>query len=162
MQVWTEIDRCTSPMVRALFAWWTSNRGASGLPDRSTFDPAAFKALMPNLVISEVERDPFRIRYRLVGTRVAQFTGLDFTGRYLDELIASGSTSEWQDQYAAAYESRRPRFGSITEPTTSGGTFTFEFALFPVTRGGETVAQFIAVEDYFGASIISAQVRPGG
>ena len=149
-------------MVHALNAWWISNREASGLPDRRSFDPAAFKALMQNLVVAEVEQDPFRIRYRLVGTRVAQFTGLDFTGRYLDELIAQGSTSAWQDQYAAACAGRHPVFGSITEPTTSGGTFTFEFGLFPVSVGGATVAQFIAVEDYFGASITSAQVAIPG
>jgi len=114
---------------------------------------------MPNLVIVAVEPDPFRIRYRLVGTRVAQFTGFDFTGRYLDELIALGSTNEWQNQYKAAAESRNPVFGSITEPTTAGGKFTFEFGLFPVTLGGEIVEQFIGLEDYFGASITSAQVR---
>lgn len=117
---------------------------------------------MPNLLVVEVEPDPFRIRYRLVGTRVAQFTGFDFTGRYLDELIALGSTSEWQAQYAAACAARLPLFGSITEPTTSGGTFTFEFGLFPLTTNGSAVGQFICVEDYFGAAITSAQVAGGG
>jgi len=147
-------------MVCELNNWWTSKKEASGLPDRRAFDPAEFKALMPNLVIVEVEQEPFRVRYRLVGTRVAQFTGFDFTGRYLDELIALGSTSEWQNQYAAASANRRPIFGSITEPTTSGGMFTFEFGLFPISTGSSAVGQFIAVEDYFGTSITSAQVLP--
>jgi hypothetical protein len=149
-------------MVHELNDWWISSKEAGGIPDRRSFDPAGHKALMPNLVIVEIEPDPFRVRYRLVGTRVAQFTGFDFTGRYLDELIALGSTSEWQHQYAAACASRKPVFGSITEPTTSGGTFTFEFGLFPVSAGGSDVRQFIAVEDYFGASITSAQVLPNG
>jgi hypothetical protein len=147
-------------MVHALNDWWISNRGVDGLPDRRAFDPAAFRTLMPNLVVVEIEPDPFRVRYRLVGTRVAQFTGFDFTGRYLDELIALGSTSEWQNQYQASCASRRPLFGSITEPTTSGGTFTFEFGLFPLTKGDSEVRQFIAVEDYFGTSATSAQVLP--
>jgi len=147
-------------MVHALNDWWLSSREAGGLPDRRSFDPAAFKALMPNLMVTEIEQDPFRIRYRLVGTRVAQFTGFDFTGRYLDELIALGSANEWQDQYLAASAGRHPIFGAITEPTTSGGTFTFEFGLFPLTAGDSAVRQFIAVEDYFGASINSAQVTP--
>jgi hypothetical protein len=147
-------------MVHQLNDWWIANQAAGGLPDRSAFDPAAFKALMPHLVVVEIEPDPFRVRYRLVGTRVAQFTGFDFTGRYLDELIALGSTNEWQNQYQAACANRRPVFGSITEPTTSGGVFTFEFGLFPITAGGSEVRQFIGVEDYFGTSIISAQVLP--
>jgi hypothetical protein len=159
---WTDVDLCKSRMVHALNDWWISKKVTSGLPDRRSFDPAEFKPLMPNLVLVEIEQAPFRIRYRLVGTRVAHFTGFDFTGRYLDELIALGSTSEWQNQYAAACASRHPVFGSITEPTTSGGTFTFEFGLFPVSTGGSDVRQFIAVEDYFGASITSAQVLPIG
>ena len=79
--------------------------------------------------------------------------------KMLDELIALGSTSEWQNQYQAATESRNPVFGSITEPTTAGGKFTFEFGLFPVSLGGEAVEQFISLEDYFGATITSAQVQ---
>lgn len=160
MFTWTDVGRCKSQMVHQLNDWWVANQEASGLPDRRAFDPAAFKSLMPHLVIAAIEQDPFRVRYRLVGTRVAQFTGFDFTGRYLDELIALGSTSEWQNQYQAACANRRPVFGSITEPTTSGGSFTFEFGLFPITAGGSEVRQFIAVEDYFGTSIISAQVLP--
>jgi hypothetical protein len=147
-------------MARALHAWWLAQRGPSGIPDRAAFDPAAFTPLMPNLMVVDVEPEPFRIRYRLVGTRVAEFTGNDFTGRYLDELIAVGSMSEWQQQYANAYRNRAPTFGSVTEPTTAGGSFTFEFGLFPVSRGGDAVAQFVCVEDYFGANFISAQLQP--
>jgi len=159
---WTDVERCKSKLVHQLNDWWVAKKGAGGVPDRRSFDPAEFKALMPNLVIVEIEPDPFRVRYRLVGTRVAQFTGFDFTGRYLDELIALGSTNEWQIQYQSACANRRPVFGSITEPTTSGGSFTFEFGLFPVSTDGTAVTQFIGVEDYFGASINSAQVLPIG
>jgi hypothetical protein len=160
MEVWNNVERCRSPLVHRLHDWWMAGRQASGVPDRLSLDPADFAPLLPNLLIAEVERDPFRIRYRLVGTRVAEFTGFDFTGRYLDELIALGSTNQWLDIYALACSGRHPVYGSITEPTTAGGTFTFEFALFPLSLGGDSVEQFVAVEDYFGASFISAQLRP--
>src|SRR4051812_44296475 len=160
MEVWTEVERCRSRLVRGLHDWWMAKREASGIPDRRSLNPADFAPILPNLVIAEVEPDPFRIRYRLVGTRVTEFTGFDFTGRYLDELIALGSANQWLDCYASAYRGRHPVYGSITEPTTAGGTFTFEFALFPLSRGGDSVEQFISVEDYFGATFISAQLRP--
>ena len=38
------------------------------------------------LWLVDLEENPFRVRYRLVGTEVVRYTGLDFTGRYLDEL----------------------------------------------------------------------------
>lgn len=160
MEVWTDVERCRSRLVRSLHDWWMARREASGIPDRLSLNPADFTSMLPNLVIAEVEQDPFRIRYRLVGTRVTEFTGFDFTGRYLDELIALGSTNQWLDNYASAYEGRHPVYGSVTEPTTVGGTFTFEFALFPLSRGGDRVEQFVAVEDYFGATFTSAQLRP--
>jgi hypothetical protein len=157
---WTDVERSASRMVRSLHAWWLGARGPLGLPNRRDFDPAAFKFMMPHLIIAELERDPFRIRYRLVGTRVAAFTGFNFTGRYLDELISLGSTDRWQQHYVRAHDERTPVFGSETEPTTSGGSFTFEFGIFPLTLAGERVDQFLSVEDYFGTEITSAQVRP--
>jgi len=71
-----------SPLVRTVHDWWTGHRGED-VPDRSALDPFALKATLPYLLISDVEPPPFRIRYRLVGTKVVEATGLDFTGRYL-------------------------------------------------------------------------------
>jgi hypothetical protein len=46
-------------------------------------DPVDLKQFLGKLIISEGERDPFRIRDRLVGTTVVSAAGLDLTGRYL-------------------------------------------------------------------------------
>jgi hypothetical protein len=45
--------------------------------------------------------------------------------------------------------------GALTAPTRTGGTFTYEFGLFPIARGGDAVEQFIAVEDYFDFTLTS-------
>lgn len=147
-----------SDMVRTLHGWWMAACRPNGLPDRADFDPAAFKLLLPNLIIVAVEPEPFRIRYRLVGTKVVDYTGFEFTGRYLDELGPSDAAGYWQDCYRAAYESRSPFFGSMTEPTTSGDEFTYEFGFFPVSRGDDV--QIIVVEDYFGFELTAATLRP--
>jgi len=157
---WSDIALTTSSKVKLLHAWWIAARGARKLPDRADLDPADIKSLMPNLLISEAERDPFRIRYRLVGTRVVGLTGFDFTGRYLDELGPPETTQHWLDCYLAVYQSGTPIYGSVTEPTLSGDTFTYEFGIFPLTRGGQTVEQFVSVEDYFGFQLTSAQLLP--
>ncbi len=111
-------------------------------------------------MISEAEINPFRVRYRLVGTRVAAITGFDFTGRYLDEVLSGGSSEPWIDYYAAIHRTRAPLLGCVTEPATSGGKFSYEFAIVPVSAGGDDVQQFIAVEDYFGFNLTSAGLRP--
>lgn len=150
MQTWTDPNLCKSELVRRLHAWWSSTRGASGLPDRADFDVFEHKPLLQNLMLSEVEAEPFRIRYRLVGTRIVRNIGVEFTGRYLDDLIGPDHKIPWMDYYRAAYDDRRPLMGELTEPTLTGNTFSYEFGIFPLSADrGNAVQQFIALEDYF-------------
>lgn len=53
------------------------------VPEQISLDPVDLKQLLAKLIISDVERDQFRIRYRLVGTNVVSAARLDLTGRYL-------------------------------------------------------------------------------
>ena len=138
-------------MVRSLHRWWL-DKGAGDVPDRADLDPADCKHLLPNLFIADVEPAPFRIRYRLVGTRAVEATGMDITGRYLDELMPADIEEPWMAHYQRAYRTRRPVLGTCQVPTTSGSRFTYEFGLFPLRRGGTAVEQFVALEDYFDLS----------
>ena len=116
-----------SEMVRSLHRWWLSKSG-SDIPDRADLDPVDIKTLLPNLFIADVEHDPFRIRYRLVGTKAIQATGFDLTGRYLDDLLPADGSEPWMEYYHQAYRTRSPVFGSSRTPTTSGSHFVYEFA----------------------------------
>ena len=165
MPNWNDVRETKSPLVKALHEWWMAKRGASGIPDRNDLDPIALTHLLPNLIISEVETDgtetgPFRIRYRLVGTKVVAITSFDFTGRYLDELLADPSGTPWVAHYATVYKSRTPIFGSVTERTTNGSSFTYEYGIFPLTlNGGSEVQQFVSIEDYFDFNLTSAELQ---
>jgi hypothetical protein len=135
-------------MVRSLHRWWL-DKSTGDIPDRADLDPADLKRLLPFLFIADVEHDPFRIRYRLVGTRAVEATGFDITGRYLDDLLPASIDEPWMDYYHRAYSTRLPVWGAIEAPTRSGGRFTYEFGLFPLRKGGSAVDQFVAIEDYF-------------
>ena len=158
MPVWTEIEQNRSQKVRALHAWWLAHRRDGGPPERDDVDPVALKALLPNLFIAEIEHAPFRIRYRLVGTKAVQVIGFDITGRYLDELLTVEPEVPWIDYYRIVYDSREPLLGSVVVSASAGGTFTYEFGLFPLTQGGDHVAQIAAVEDYFDFDLTAAQL----
>jgi hypothetical protein len=69
-----------SDMVHSMLQWWLARSG-SDIPDRDDLDPADLKPLLPNILISDVEHDPFRIRHRLVGTRAREATGFNIVGR---------------------------------------------------------------------------------
>ena len=148
MTIYTITSQIRSTLLRSLHAWWLAKRG-DDVPDRADLDPADLKPLLRNLFIADVEHDPFRIRYRLVGTRAIEATGMDITGRYLDELLPADHTVPWVEFYKRSYASRQPLFGAIDAPTRTGGRFNYGFGLFPLRKGGRTIDQFVALEDYF-------------
>ena len=155
LQTWTDPELAKSKLVKTLHGWWSAHTGPAGIPDRGDFDLIEHRLLMPNVLISDVETEPFRIRYRLIGTRVVNNLGMDFTGKYLDDLIGTDFSVPWTRYYRQSYEARRPLMGILTEPTKSGNTFTYEFGIFPISRGSDAVAQFIALEDYFDFTLMS-------
>jgi hypothetical protein len=81
-----ELPLMRSVRVQRLYEYWRAKAGAEGaVPRRGDIDPTELPDLLPNLMLLDVERDPLRFRYRLVGTRVVDFSYRDFTGTYLDE-----------------------------------------------------------------------------
>lgn len=147
MSVYQDPDEARSDIVRYMLSWWRGKCGGD-IPDRSDLDPLDLKSLLPNILISDVEHDPFRIRYRLVGTRAHEATGFNIVGRYLDELLPTDPDEPWMDDYALSYRTRRPVLGISSVRTTNGGLFTYEYGLFPLRKGGSMIEQFIAIEDY--------------
>jgi len=146
--------------VLSLHRWWSAKDDPTYVPDRSELDPADLKALLPNILIAEAEHDPFRVKYRLSGTRVTEITGLDISGHYLDDLLSAEPDQPWREHYLAVYRSRRPLFGVTTVPIGSGGTVDYEFGIFPLRRGGDRIEQFIALEDYFRFQGTLEQIEP--
>lgn len=73
------------PKLQRVFRYWESIHPAHGLPGRQHVDPLALADLLPGIWLLDVQREPFRLRYRLVGTRVVEAIGQETTGRWLDE-----------------------------------------------------------------------------
>jgi hypothetical protein len=78
-------NQVTSQRVERFQHYWRSKCANGPPPPRAVIDPFEIPRLLPYLVIAEIEPDPLRVRYRLVGTRVAEANGADYTNRYLDE-----------------------------------------------------------------------------
>ncbi|HEX6980222.1 MAG TPA: PAS domain-containing protein [Alphaproteobacteria bacterium] len=79
-------DALGFPRLRELYDYWHRVRGARDVPLRSDIDPLDMRGVLGHVVLFDVERDPIRFRYRLVGTELARVRGVDLTGRYIDEV----------------------------------------------------------------------------
>ena len=75
----------TSERVKRFHDYWRSKCKEGSPPERAAIDQAEIPRLLPYIVMAEIEPEPFRIRYRLVESRVAESHGADYTNRCLDE-----------------------------------------------------------------------------
>ena len=144
-----DIAEITSPRILRLHEYWASQRASRGglLPRRRDIAPDQIKDLLPNIMLVDVEHEQLRFRYRVVGTRVVEYNGLEFTGRYLDEI---GWPEEQQlfNSYSQVVRTRLPFFGSFDWDLLAGGKGKSEFARFPLSEDNDVVSQILAIEDY--------------
>ena len=135
-----------SERIRKLNDYWQA-KAKGRVPSRSDIDPVDVRELLPNLMMIDMVGDPVRFRYRLVGTRVVQYTGFDFTGRCLDEMVFQGR--DFIEQcYRRMVAERRPVFGHYAWLVRSRHFGQCEFGLFPLSDDGATVNRGISIEDY--------------
>nr|WP_298684583.1 PAS domain-containing protein [uncultured Dongia sp.] len=97
------------PALLRLYRLWCG-LAAGGLPQRSEITPEALRPWLGHLAIAEIERNPFRIRYRLVGTSLTELAGHELTGRYVDELYSRHVRREVIEAYRGVVRERRPHY----------------------------------------------------
>jgi len=143
-----DFSQIDSPRIHRFLDYWKARRaGPDAIPLRSDFNPTDLRELLPNMLIVDVEHDPLRFRYRLVGTRVVEFNSQEFTGLYLGTI---GWQEEQQliDAYTDATANRAPLCGFYTWTLRSGSIGKCEFALFPFSNDQQAVTQIFGIEDY--------------
>lgn len=141
-----DVSLVQSHRIRTLNAYWQA-KAHGRMPARSEIDPVDVRELLPNLMMVDVIGEPARFRYRLVGTRVVQYTGFDFTSRCLDEMMFQGR--DFMEQcYRRMLAERRPIFGHYAWLVRSRHFGRCEFALFPLSDDGIAANRCISIEDY--------------
>jgi len=74
------------PDIEVIYDYWCALAPDRSLPGRQHIDPAKIPVhLLPSLWLLDVQREPFRLRYRLVGTAIVEAMRADPTGKFLDE-----------------------------------------------------------------------------
>jgi len=146
--------------IKALGAHWESLAGGA-VPERSALDVAKIPTLLPFLMVMEFEPDPFVVRYRLTGTKIDEWVGLNVTGRTLNEF-APGDRTGTSDYLMTCYEkcwrTEAPVIGGYDWPSVAGNPLRIWFGIFPFKLGGR-LRQFLVVED-FGAVPDDAEPLP--
>jgi hypothetical protein len=53
------------------------------IPGRADIDPLDIPALLPQVILLDVRRDPWDFRFRLIGTNVVHHLAADLTGKWM-------------------------------------------------------------------------------
>jgi hypothetical protein len=135
--------------IEALGAYWESLAGG-GVPERAALDIAQILPLLPFVMLIEFEPDPFVVRYRLTGTKIDDWVGMNVTGRTLNEFLPSdrtGSSAYLMACYEKCWRTAQPVIGAYDWPSVAGNPLRIWFGIYPFSIGGE-VRQFLVVEDF--------------
>ena len=129
--------------------YWNRLAGGSA-PERHLLDPAAICPLLPYVLLVDFEDDPFRVHYRLTGTKVDEMTGINITGRYLDEFaqgVFREPVESIQRCYLSSRDSGRAYIGTYLWPNDPGLMRLVWIGIFPLKLNGE-IKQCLGIEDY--------------
>jgi len=140
--------------IANLIDYWLRMQPGDRLPGRDHFDPLDVPTLLPNLLLVDVERDPYRFRCRLMGTTVVKAFRADHTGQYLDDALDDFRNSNAYRLRVQVAETWMP--GYYKGPATL--SFALDFSDFecihlPLAGDGETVDMILSAFIYFGDAL---------
>lgn len=139
----------TPKNIALLSDYW---RGLAGgeTPERAQFRIEEVQPLLPYLILCDFEFNPFRLRYRLSGTRVDQMTSMNLAGRYLDEFLGGSYDDAIRDMlgfYEEASRTGRPHIWNYPWAGDNPKRKVIWAGIFPLKVNG-VIAQCVSIEDY--------------
>jgi len=150
------------PKVAQFFLYWRRIHPAVGLPGRQHFDPLAIHPLLPGVWLLDIQRQPFRLRYRLIGTEAVEAVGTEVTGQWMDE--AHGAVAQlpgYLDRYRAVVEQTLPSWRrGAPRLWTHKKYATLENILVPLASDGSTVDMLAALTVFHAAPHGESDSRP--
>ncbi|MDF1721892.1 MAG: PAS domain-containing protein [Minwuia sp.] len=134
---------CEDETLQAIYRYWDEKRAGRRFPARADLDPADLVPYLGNISMIDVEYDPFRLRYRLVGTRITTMMRRDATGHYYDELYPPELMESIYDIYHWMIENGRP-MRTFGEPVFADlSHYLHEAINLPLSDDGKTINKFM-------------------
>lgn len=135
--------------IARLLEYWRSKRPAPNrLPGRARIDPVELgPEMLPHVALIDAVDGGARFRFRLVGTRLNAESGLDLTGRYVDELNPNRDYAEYiTGLYRLTMQHRLPTYSETRYRASSGRIGRTRRLLCPLAADGVTVDMFACAQ----------------
>jgi hypothetical protein len=115
-------DALGDERLRQLYTLWRGAHDHDLKPPTHAFvDPMNLRFIIGSILLMEVQPEPLRFHYRLVGTDVVDHLGVELTGIWLDQHPDAGRIAEitaalglaWRDQRAVRVRFRLSSFKQV-------------------------------------------------
>jgi hypothetical protein len=134
--------------LQFLLNYWTGLGGPQALPRLEQITPFDMRPALGYVVLIDALDQAWDGRYRLYGSRVAERTGVDMTGRRISELgtgTAGYLTLFARALYRAVHVARRPALISYRPPVDQSAT-AWRWLVMPLTDAEGAVVRFLTGE----------------
>lgn len=141
-------DQIRHPDLRRLYDYWDSRRAGRRYPARRDLDPVEFSFAIGNVTLIDVEYEPLRFRFRLMGGLQAQRVGKDLTGKPVDDLPDSNYRDLLLKAYRDAIATGQPNT-TVYEQVIEGKPREFEVLRLPLAEDGEKINMLLLCPMFF-------------
>lgn len=135
---------CSRPDARSLMTWWHDQiTGDHTVPDWQAVDPVSLLPWMGWISLYDVVDGGRDVRYRLVGTRIAEQAGIDLTGRFVSEGVYASTPGLLLEHFRRLGERGTPTWTHRVMETQKGFTVTHDRIWLPFRRGGDGISMWL-------------------
>jgi hypothetical protein len=154
------LSEVESGPIKGFDTYWRNKMKNGRLPARADIDPSEMKPLLPDIVLLDVEWDPFRVKVRLRGTRAEQFRPKGATN-YLDEgtTFDPGRREDYMAEMQFVADNRRAAFARDWITTKFGRVRDIFAGIWPLAADGVKVDMLVVIEDFAGLHAAEFDLR---
>ncbi|GAB2175871.1 PAS domain-containing protein [Dongia sp. agr-C8] len=141
------LARIQHPILKRMVAFWDGKRAGRDWPLRNDFDPLEFWFAVGYVSLIDVrssETGRRRYFFRLDGTRQVDLFGVDFTGKFLDQVYDAESLPLAEASYGAAVEQGEPQYYA-RQVEFHERPIQYEIVILPLSRTGPAVDMLMTV-----------------
>jgi hypothetical protein len=138
--------------LKELHDLWDQKRGDGEMPRRADFTAEELMRFSGRVSLIDVESDPRRYKFRLIGSRITEFLGRDGTGRYIDELYNSDFYPTAIGSYEAILHQRSPVRAQGDMKILGKPYLRFESLDLPLAGNGRDIDMIIKATNFLDPS----------
>ncbi|MDP6390255.1 MAG: PAS domain-containing protein [Alphaproteobacteria bacterium] len=138
------LDAC-APEIKQIFEYWDSKRRGRRMPSREDIDPIEIPRLLPKVQLVDVEQDPLRFRYRLVGTEMVARRGSDPTGKEVGKAFYGSDPQRIIANYTYVVEHKTHQYSNTQFKEPRGWYVSLERIYLPLSEDDDLVNKILVL-----------------